>query len=70
MASEEVVTGAQHALATQMLLDIYGGYTASFSNSLGLQKRQLLVLVAGTPPDPSLDLAEEESRELSVRALS
>src|SRR5271154_2157747 len=26
VAGEEVVTGAQHALATQMLLDIYGGY--------------------------------------------
>ena len=25
VAGEEVVTGAQHALATQMLLDIYGG---------------------------------------------
>src|ERR1039458_7374541 len=43
---------------------------ASFSNSLGLQKRQLLVLVAGTLRDPSLDPAEEESREPSARALS
>src|SRR5476651_2434841 len=39
---------------------------ASFSNSLGLQKRLLLVLAAGKLPDPSLGPAEEESREPSA----